>query len=122
MLGLLTALLLQVLSGMAANGPTGYAGPLNHFLSHDLDRVATALHQGAGKWFLLALIGLHVATVIYFLAVRKRNLIAPMLHGNQAAPLEPAVPSEDGASSRLMALSLLALSACAVFLLVQASG
>lgn len=121
-LGLLTALFLQVLSGMAANGQAGYAGPLHHFLGHDLARAATTLHRGAGKWLLLALIGLHVATVIYFLAVRKRNLIGPMLHGNQPAPQEPTMQSEDGASSRLMALSLLALSACAVFVLVRAIG
>lgn len=121
-LGLLTALFLQVLSGMAAEGQTGYAGPLSHFLGHDLARAATAMHRGAGKWFLLALIGLHIGTVMYFLAVRKRNLIGPMLHGNQPAPQEPTIHSEDGVSSRLMALSLLALSACAVFLLVRATG
>lgn len=121
-LGLLAALFVQVLSGLAAQGPAGYLGPLHHVVSVELARLATAVHRGAGKWLLLALIALHLGAVLYFLAVRKRNLIGPMLHGNQPAPHDATMHSEDGLSSRLTALSVLALSAGAVLLLAQSAG
>ena len=52
----------------------------------------------------------HVAAVLYYLWRKRRNLIAPMIRGDQALPVD-AIASADGAGQRLAALLVLATAA-----------
>ena len=37
-------------------------------------------------WILVGLIGLHVAAILFYLLVRRDNLVAPMVTGRREAP------------------------------------
>ncbi|MEJ7932141.1 cytochrome b/b6 domain-containing protein [Ramlibacter sp. AN1015] len=115
---MLLTLFAQVGTGLVADDEIAFTGPLNRYVSTSTGLAATEWHKGAGQWLLVALIGLHLAAVFYYLAVRKRNLIAGMVHGDQRAPA-PVPASRDTPASRLLALSLLAMSFVAVALLVR---
>lgn len=69
------------------------SGPLASYVSFDAGREAAGLHE-TGFNILLALIGLHVAAVLFYLVGRRQNLIRAMISGRgvaarpmQAAPL-----------------------------------
>ena len=108
MLGLLIA---QVASGLVGNDEA--AGPLTRFVSNATVSLASNYHANIGKWLLLALVGLHVAAIAYYLR-RKHNLVGAMLHGDK--DLVVAVPSSrDDGASRLGALVILLLCAGAAY-------
>ncbi len=106
---LLTILLLQVTSGMMSDDEISNAGPLSRFASGYIVNNATNYHKNIGKFILLGLTGLHVATIFFYLLKRKDNLIRPMLTGDkQLAVSMPA--TRDDARSRLYALLLFVCS------------
>ena len=76
MLGLLFA---QVLSGLLATDDIATHGPLQPLVSAATSDWLSGLHR-QGKWWLLALIGLHV-TAIGFYALRGKPLWRAMLSG-----------------------------------------
>ena len=87
MLALLAA---QVGLGLFASDDDGLeTGPLNHLVSYSAAETITELHELLFN-VLAALIALHVATVLFYLFVRRDNLIAPMLRGSKRLDVEPA--------------------------------
>lgn len=117
-LALLGWLLVQVGSGLVADDEIANTGPLVRFVSGELSALATSWHTALGQWGLLALVGLHVAAIVFYRLMKGRDLIGPMLKGDQLLP--PDVPaSADGAGRRLLAAGLLLLCALAVWQLVQ---
>lgn len=110
MLGLLMA---QVGSGLTSDDEISFAGPLTRFVSNATVRLASNYHANIGKWLLLAVVVLHIATIVYYL-VRKHNLVAAMLHGDK--DLVVAAPSSrDDAVSRIAALVVLILCAAVAY-------
>ncbi|AXS80648.1 cytochrome b/b6 domain-containing protein [Dechloromonas sp. HYN0024] len=82
-LGLLTLVALQFSTGLfAQNDDTGFAGPFYALVSDQLGGLATSLHH---KIFdvLMILIGLHVAAIVYYVRVKKDNLVKPMITGHK---------------------------------------
>ena len=55
-----------------------------------------------GKLVLIVLTLVHVAAVLYYLWRRKKNLLAPMIHGDAALPTG-TMASRDGAGQRVLA-------------------
>jgi hypothetical protein len=85
-------------------------GPLNRFVAIDTGLAATSYHKNVGQWLVIGLVALHVVAVVVYL-LRRRNLVAPMVHGDKMLP--PSVPaSADTLATRLFAAVLLA--GCAV--------
>lgn len=83
MLGLLSA---QIGLGLFASDEDGIAaGPLSDLISYDLSEEITDLHEFLFN-ILLALIALHVAAILFYALVRRRNLVGPMLTGADRAP------------------------------------
>ena len=81
---LLALLLTQVVLGLFTVDVDGIeSGPLSTYVSFDAGRLAANWHD---KLFdvLLWLIGLHIAAVLYYVLIRKENLIGPMLSGKRA--------------------------------------
>ena len=66
------------------------AGPLSKFVSFDTGRAIAHLHHRL-FWVLLALIMLHLAAIGVY-ALRRRNLVAPMISGRGAAPTKGEAP------------------------------
>lgn len=80
-LAMLATLAAMVTAGLFAVDVDGLeSGPLADYVSFDTGRSAAAVHAVVFN-VLLALIALHVAAIAFYLVVRRRNLVGPMLHG-----------------------------------------
>jgi cytochrome b len=92
-LALLGVLLAQGLTGLFATDEILFDGPYRPAVdSHTADWL-TAIHKQNFN-LLLALIGLHIAAVLYYRFRKGRDLIRPMLHGHdpQRPPSGPPAP------------------------------
>lgn len=84
-IALLGALALQIGLGLLAASPDGSkAGPFAAWVAPATAHAAAGLHQ-ANFYLLLALIGVHVAAILFYLLVRRDDLITPMLIGRRKA-------------------------------------
>ena len=114
---ILAVLLAQIATGLCSDDEIAAAGPLTRFVSNATVGMATNYHKNIGKWLLLALVLLHIGTILIYLW-RKHNLVNAMLHGDK--DLIVAVPgSRDDTVSRGGALIILALCAALVIWLVK---
>ncbi len=99
---LLTVLLIQVGLGLfAVDEDAIEAGPLSKFVSFDTGRAITHWHHQI-FWVLVALIGLHLAAILIY-ALRRRNLVEPMITGR--AVLAPGVAAPTLAPAWRLALA-----------------
>lgn len=115
-LALLGMVLAITLCGLFANDDIMSEGPLAHLVSKEMSDVATAWHE-KGFYTLIALVGLHVAAIAFYLLVKKENLVRPMLTGVKQFPRDMSVPPLQ-MSSGWLALAVLAGAAGVVWLLV----
>jgi cytochrome b len=83
---MLLALSIQVGLGLfAVDEDQIEAGPLSRFVDFDTGRTIAHWHHKV-FWVVLALIGLHLLAILVY-AMRRRNLVGPMITGR--APLAP---------------------------------
>lgn len=76
----------QVITGLFATDVDEFAqGPLNGLVSSSTAYAITDIHY-ANINFLLALIGLHIVAILFYLFFKRDNLILPMLTGKKADP------------------------------------
>jgi cytochrome b len=116
--GLLAILLVQVATGLVADDEIANTGPLIRFVSGSTSSLATSWHRQWGQWIILALVALHVLAIAFYFFKKRKNLVAPMLHGDKF--LSADVPaSKDTWRNRVLALLLLSLCAAAVTWLVR---
>jgi len=119
--GFLALLLLQVSTGLVADDEISNTGPLVKFVSGATGSLATNWHKNFGQWLIITLIVLHLAAITYYWLRRRRNLVAPMLHGDK--PLAHHVPaSDDGVRSRTVAAILLVVCAAGASWLISLGG
>jgi cytochrome b len=106
---LLLLLIVQVATGLVADDEIATTGPLYRFVASATALKATGWHKALGQYLIITLVVLHVAAVLFYLFKKKRNLIAPMWHGDKVLP--PSTPaSADGARQRIVAAVLIALA------------
>jgi cytochrome b len=80
---LLALLGLQIGLGLIAQDTDGeFAGPLARLVSYETSRSAGDWHEAMFN-LLLVLIALHVAAILFYLIVRRDNLVRPMLTGRK---------------------------------------
>ncbi|MDP1634202.1 MAG: cytochrome b/b6 domain-containing protein [Gallionellaceae bacterium] len=116
-LALLGMLLFVSATGLFANDDIMSEGPLAHHVSKGMSDLATAWHEH-GFHALLALVGLHVAAIAFYLLVKKDNLVRPMLTGNKQVPQGVNAPALRMRSTWL-ALVMLGSAAGTVWLLAE---
>lgn len=123
-LAMLVALGVQAGTGLIADDEIAFTGPLNRFVSAATGLAATRYHAEVGAWIVLALVLLHLLAIGFYRWVRQRDLVGPMIHGDQLAPGTgtDAPSSRDGLPTRLLGLGLMALSIALVLMAVQAAG
>ena len=120
-LALLTSLLVQTGTGLFSNDDIAAEGPLVALISKGLsDRISTIHYWNFN--LLLVLAAVHVAAVLYHVAVKKENLVSAMFTGvrmlDASAENAAGVPAARFVSSwRALALYVLALGA--VILIVK---
>ena len=102
---LLALLALQVATGLVADDEIATTGPLNRYVSSAFAGAAGAWHEEVGKTLLIVLMLVHAGAALYYLWRRRRNLIAPMIHGDMPLPAT-ATASKDGTGARLAALAI----------------
>lgn len=92
-MGLLGILLIEVILGLFAQDVDGLEpGPLTHFVSYDAADAARHWHHFLFNG-ILVLVAVHVAAILFYLLVKRDNLIGAMVTGRKRVPesmLEPA--------------------------------
>lgn len=105
---MLAALLVQGSTGLFATDDIVNEGPLLKLVSASTASILTRIHRWNER-VLMILVGLHLTAVLYFLLVRRKNLIVPMLTGDQR--VAGAVPARDDSSMRVRAALLAGVAA-----------
>ncbi|MEO8546526.1 MAG: cytochrome b/b6 domain-containing protein [Burkholderiaceae bacterium] len=115
---LLAVLAAQVATGLVADDEISTVGPLNRLVSSDLALSATSWHKDFGQWAVFGLVGLHLAAIMFYVMVKKRTLVGPMVNGDKVLPAgTPA--SADGLANRSLAIILALLCAAVVAWVVR---
>lgn len=115
---LLTFLLAQVATGLISDDEIAASGPFTKFVSNATVSLASSYHSAVGKRFIIALVLLHVAAILFYLFKKRENLIKPMIYGDKVLPFDTPT-SQDDAVSRTTAAAVFALCAGLVYGLVS---
>lgn len=118
-LALLALLMLQAATGLFANDEIMNMGPFYGWIAPELSNRITSLHRASSDW-LLALIGLHVAAVAFYVGVRGQPLVSAMITGRKPATAVPEAEATTG-SRVLLACVIVAAIAIALTLAVRAA-
>lgn len=84
-LALLASLAVQAVTGLFTNDEIATEGPLAARVGMEWSDLLSTVHR-YNFYVLLALIALHVAAVVFYLLVKRENLIKPMLTGKKELP------------------------------------
>lgn len=104
---LLGVLALQVGTGLFADDEIANVGPLNRYISGETAGLLTGWHKDYGAPLLLGLVALHIAAIIFYRVVRRRDLIRSMLTGDKTLPAgTPASADEPRSWVRALAVAL----------------
>jgi len=90
---LLTLMLSQVGIGLFVSDVDGIeSGPLSHLVSFDTSRTLADIHEVVFN-VILTFVGLHIAAILFYLLVKKDNLLVAMLTGHRRnVPVKPMLP------------------------------
>lgn len=113
---MLASLLLQAVTGLFANDEIFTEGPLASRVSLETSTLLTTVHR-YNFYVLLALIALHLIAILFYLLVKRENLIGAMFTGRKYVETVPA-PMERRAGT-LRAVVVLLLVAAAVAAVVS---
>lgn len=116
-LAMLVLLLIQAGTGLFANDDIVTEGPLYAWVSKGTSDWLTTIHR-INFNLLLLVIAVHISAVLFYLFVKRENLIHPMLSGRKqlSSDLANAAPR---IVSPWIGLAVLAVAVAAVWLLVR---
>ncbi|MCW5622006.1 MAG: cytochrome b/b6 domain-containing protein [Burkholderiales bacterium] len=115
-MALLLSLLIQAGTGLFANDDIMLEGPLAARVSKETSDLLTVIHE-VNFNVLLGLIAVHILAALFYLVVKRENLILPMITGDKLLHDDDQSAAPRSAPLWLAAL-LLGASAAAVWLLV----
>lgn len=116
-LALLASAALQAVSGLFSSDDIDTDGPLAATVPERTVKLMTRVHHW-NENVLLILIGLHIAAILWYLLVKRENLIAPMLTGVKRVTRA----QERRFANGWLALALFALCAATAAVLVWLAG
>ena len=82
---LLGLLAFQVATGLLSNDDIAFNGPLSGLIGKDLSNRLSGVHKLAAN-VLMALVALHVAAIVFYVRIKKDNLVKPMITGWKDVP------------------------------------
>lgn len=90
---MLALLLLQTCTGLFSSGEDdpSVAGPLARWISSKTSDAVSAVHS-INSNLILAAIGLHVAAILAYAAVKRQDLVRPMITGKKRLPAATRPP------------------------------
>lgn len=94
-LALLGLLAVQGTTGLFANDDIAFSGPLRALVSEALSGRITGIHEAVGN-LLIALVSLHVAAIVFYVRVKRENLVKPMLSGWKEVESDSPMDSTQG--------------------------
>ena len=107
---LLAVLSFQALSGLVSNDDIAFNGPLYPLVSKAYSDWMTGLHRRS-ELVILVLVFLHVGAIIYYLRVKKQNLVRPMITGLTRTTDADARPATGGGPLAFLVAVVIALAA-----------
>lgn len=114
---MLALLLIQAGTGLFANDDILIEGPLYAWVSKGTSDWLTSIHKLSFN-LLLLVIAVHISAVLFYLLVKRENLIHPMLSGRKRLP-PTLVSSAPRIVSPWLGLTVFAVAVAAVWLLVR---
>ncbi len=111
---LLLLLLVQTGTGLLSNDDVLVDGPLRHLITKELSDRITTIHAFNFN-ILLGAVCLHLLAITAYAVVKRHNLVRPMITGRKRLPGATRQPRM---VSPLLALALLVLAGCIVWVLV----
>ena len=112
---MLVLLLVQASTGLFADDDIASRGPLADKASGAIVSLFTTVHR-ININVILACVALHICAALFYLLVKKDNLIGPMITGSKAVPDDHPAPSLSG---HALAAIILAVAAAFVVWLVK---
>ncbi len=109
-LGLLSVLVAQGLTGLFANDDIAFQGPYAVLVSTDTSTWITGLHK-TNVWLLGFLIATHLGAIAFYARVKHDNLVKPMLLGYKEVEGEEFKSAAGGGWLALLVAVLIGLGA-----------
>ncbi|MGH7060087.1 MAG: cytochrome b/b6 domain-containing protein [Stellaceae bacterium] len=109
----LTLLLTQTLSGIYVDNDVADVGPMTQMMPARFDFAVTRVHALAWD-ALLAAIAAHLLAIVFYAAVKRHNLLPPMITGRKSLPDDIPIPRRAGTSRALLAFAAAAGAAAAL--------
>jgi cytochrome b len=104
---MLVLLLLQATTGLFADDDIGTRGPLADKVSGAVVSLCSTVHL-ININIILACVALHVCAALFYLTVKKDNLIKPMITGTKAIPDDHPAPWLTGHAPAVLILAVAA--------------
>lgn len=79
-MAILALLIFQVGSGLVSTNDITFNGPLYPLVSYDISSMLTGWHRLC-MWLVIAIICLHILSILFYALVKKHNLVRPMITG-----------------------------------------
>jgi cytochrome b len=115
---LMVCLAIQVSTGLfIADEDLGVEGPFAKLVSSRVSDALAEIHE-VNFGLLLALIGLHLSAIAFYLVAKGENLVRPMITGFKQLPQEESAGAARG-GHLLLGVLVLAMAAAAVWLLIN---
>jgi cytochrome b len=108
--GMLALIMVQFCTGLFANDDIAFDGPLAKLISKELSDRLTGIHMFSIN-FLLALVVLHLAAIVYYVGFKKDKLIEPMLTGWKDVEAGAGESAEGGGAIAFVVALAIALTA-----------
>jgi cytochrome b len=97
---LLLLLLTQITLGLFAVDVDGLeSGPLSHYVSFEAGRACAEWHETVFDILVWAIV-LHIAAALFYVIIKKQNLIGAMMHGRREYSQQPESPVRFASATR----------------------
>jgi cytochrome b len=106
--GLLTVVAIQATTGLFANDDIAFQGPLAALVDGTTSQFLTSIHR-LNVSLLLALVGLHLAAILFYTWVKRESLVPPMITGIKLVEDAQAEPAAGGGLVPFLVALLIAL-------------
>jgi hypothetical protein len=106
--GLLTFVAIQAVTGLFANDDIAFQGPLAALFDGTTSQFLTSIHR-LNVGLLQALVGLHLAAILFYTWVKRESLVPPMITGIKLVEDAQAEPASGGGVVPFLVALLIAL-------------